>query len=155
MNMSFEDKLKELGIAVPDAPKPVAAYVPAVKIGDYVYTSGQIPFVAGELKYKGKVGKEVSLEEGYEAARVCAINCLAALKSVIGSLEQVEKIVKVVGFVNSAPGFAEQPKVINGASEFFGNVFGKAGEHARSAVGVSELPIDAAVEVEIIVKVKG
>ncbi len=155
MNMSFEDKLKELGIAVPDAPKPVAAYVPAVKIGDYVYTSGQIPFVAGELKYKGKVGKEVSLEEGYEAARVCAINCLAALKSVIGSLEQVEKIVKVVGFVNSAPGFAEQPKVINGASELFGNVFGKAGEHARSAVGVSELPIDAAVEVEIIVKVKG
>ena len=153
--MSFEDKLKELGIAVPDAPKPVAAYVPAVKIGDYVYTSGQIPFVAGELKYKGKVGKEVSLEEGYEAARVCAINCLAALKSVIGSLEQVEKIVKVVGFVNSAPGFAERPKVINGASELFGNVFGKAGEHARSAVGVSELPIDAAVEVEIIVKVKG
>lgn len=152
--MSFEGKLREMGITVPEAPKPVAAYVPAVKMNEYVYTSGQIPFVAGELKFKGKVGQELSVEEGYEAAKVCAINCLAALKTVIDSLDQIEKIVKVVGFVNSASGFKEQPKVINGASELFGSVFGKAGEHARSAVGVSELPIDAAVEVELIVKVK-
>ncbi len=152
--MSFEAKLKELGINVPEPAKPVAAYVPAVKVGDYVYTSGQIPFVAGELKFKGKVGKDITLEQGYEAAKVCAINCLAAVKSVTGSLDNVEKIVKVVGFVNSATGFVDQPKVINGASELIGSIFEKAGEHARSAVGVAELPINAAVEVELIVKVK-
>ncbi|MEG6586857.1 RidA family protein [Dendrosporobacter sp. 1207_IL3150] len=152
--MSFEAKLKEMGITIPDVPKPVAAYVPAVKIGDTIYTSGQIPFVAGELKYKGKVGKDISLEEGYEAAKVCVINALAAVKSLAGSLDNVEKIVKVVGFVNSAPGFVDQPKVINGASELLAEVFGEAGAHARSAVGVAELPIDSAVEVELIVKVK-
>lgn len=152
--MSFEARLKELGINVPEPAKPLAAYMPAVKAGDYVYTSGQIPFVAGELKFKGKVGKDITLEQGYEAAKVCAINCLAAVKSVIGSLDKIEKIVKVVGFVNSAAGFLDQPKVINGASELIGSVFGQAGEHARSAVGVAELPIDAAVEVELIVKVK-
>ncbi|SDF60613.1 RidA family protein [Sporolituus thermophilus] len=152
--MSYEAKLQELGLKVPEVAKPVAAYVPAVKVGDYVYTSGQIPFVEGKLKYVGKVGKDLSLEEGYEAAKVCALNCLAAVKSVIGSLDKVEQIVKVVGFVNSAPGFADQPKVVNGASELIGQVFGTAGEHARSAVGVAELPLNAAVEVEMIVKVK-
>jgi enamine deaminase RidA (YjgF/YER057c/UK114 family) len=152
--MSFEAKLKEMGIVVPDAPKPVAAYVPAVKIGDMIYTSGQIPFVAGQLKYKGKVGRDISLEEGYDAAKVCAINALAAIKSLVGSLDQIEKIVKVVGFVNSAPGFTDQPKVINGASELLAAAFGEAGAHARSAVGVAELPVDSAVEVELIVKVK-
>lgn len=152
--MSFEAKLKELGITVPAPAKPVAAYVPAVKDGNYVYTSGQIPLVEGQLKFQGKVGKDLPLEQGYEAAKVCAINCLAAIKGVIGSLDNVEQIVKVVGFVNSAPGFTDQPKVINGASELVGQVFGKAGEHARSAVGVSELPINSAVEVEMIVKVK-
>lgn len=152
--MSFEAKLKELGITVPAPAKPVAAYVPAVKDGNYVYTSGQIPLVEGQLKFQGKVGKDLPLEQGYEAAKVCAINCLAAIKGVVGSLDNVEQIVKVVGFVNSAPGFTDQPKVINGASELVGQVFGKAGEHARSAVGVSELPINAAVEVEMIVKVK-
>ena len=152
--MGVEDKLKELGIQVPEAAKPVAAYVPAVKSGDTVYTSGQIPFVAGELKFKGKVGSEISTEQGYEAAKVCAINCLAAIKSLIGSLDQIENVVKVVGFVNSAPGYSEQPKVINGASELIGKVFGPAGSHARSAVGVAELPLDAAVEVEMIVKIK-
>lgn len=152
--MSVEDKLKELGIQVPAAAKPVAAYVPAVKSGDTVYTSGQIPFVAGELQFKGKVGREISTEQGYEAAKVCAINCLAAIKSLIGSLDQIDNVVKVVGFVNSAPGYSEQPKVINGASELIGKVFGPAGSHARSAVGVAELPLDAAVEVEMIVKIK-
>ncbi len=152
--MNFEAKIKELGINIPEAAKPVAAYVPAVKIGDYVYTSGQMPVVSGELKFKGKVGKAVTLEQGYEAAKVCVINCLAAVKSVAGSLDNIEQIIKVVGFVNSAPGFNNQPTVINGASELLSLIFGKAGEHARSAVGVAELPLDAAVEVELIVKNK-
>lgn len=152
--MSYEAKLKELGITVPDAPKPVAAYVAAVKDDSYVYTSGQIPFVAGELKFKGKLGKELTVEEGYEAAKTCAINCLAAIKGQIGSLDNIEKVIKIVGFVNSAPEFYDQPKVINGASELVGSIFGKAGEHARSAVGVAELPLNAAVEVEMIIKVK-
>ena len=152
--MSFEAKLTEMGIVVPEAPKPVAAYVPAVQIGDIIYTSGQIPFVDGKIKYKGKLGKDVTIEQGYNAARVCVINALAAVKSLAGSLDNIEKIVKVVGFVNSAPGFTDQPKVINGASELLAEVFGQAGAHARSAVGVAELPIDSAVEVELIVKLK-
>lgn len=152
--MSFEAKLTEMGIVVPEAPKPVAAYVPAVQIGDIIYTSGQIPFVDGQIKYKGKLGKDVTTEQGYDAARVCVINALAAVKSLAGSLDNIEKIIKVVGFVNSAPGFTDQPKVINGASELLAEVFGAAGAHARSAVGVAELPIDSAVEVELIVKLK-
>lgn len=152
--MSFEAKLTEMGIVVPEAPKPVAAYVPAVQIGDIIYTSGQIPFVDGQIKYKGKLGKEVTVEQGYDAAKVCVINALAAVKSLAGSLDNIEKIIKVVGFVNSAPGFTDQPKVINGASELLAEVFGEAGAHARSAVGVAELPIDSAVEVELIVKLK-
>lgn len=150
----FEAKLKELGIELPEAAKPLAAYVPAVQVGDYVYTSGQIPMVDGALKYAGKIGKEYTEADGYEAAKICAINCLSAIKGVIGSLDKIECIFKVTGFVNSAPGFNMQPKVINGASEFLGEVFGDAGVHARSAVGVSDLPIDAAVEVEMIVKLK-
>ncbi len=149
-----EEKLKQLGIELPETPTPLAAYVPAVKAGDFAYTSGQIPLVKGELKFKGKVGAELTEEEGYQAARICAINCLSALKGAIGDLDKIERIVKVVGFVNSAPGFKMQPKVINGASELLGEVFGDAGKHARSAVGVNELPIDSAVEVEVIVKLK-
>lgn len=152
--MSFEEKVKELGLTVPDVAKPVAAYVPAVRCGDYVYTSGQIPLVKGEVKYKGKLGQELSIEDGYKAAEVCALNCLAAVKSVAGSLDNVEKVIKIVGFVNSAVGFTDQPKVVNGASELVGKIFGSAGEHARSAVGVAELPLGVAVEVEMIVKVK-
>ncbi|MFZ5642448.1 MAG: RidA family protein [Bacillota bacterium] len=151
----FEEKLKEMGIALPVVPKPVAAYVPAVMTDKLVYTSGQIPFVEGELKYKGKVGGELTDKEGYEAARICAINCLSAVKSLAGSLDNIEKIVKVTGFVSSAPGFNGQPGVINGASELLGEIFGEAGKHARSAVGVSELPLNAAVEVEMIVLLKG
>lgn len=152
--MSYEAKLKEMGLQLPEAPKPVAAYVPAVKIQGYVYTSGQIPFVNGELKYNGKVGGGVSESDAYEAAKVCALNCLSVIKAQIGSLDKVERVVKVVGFVNSAAGFNMQPKVINGASEFIGEVFGDAGQHARSAVGVNELPLDATVEVEMIIKYK-
>ena len=150
----YEAKLKEMGIELPPAPKPLAAYVPAVQAGEFVYSSGQIPLASGELKYKGKVGSDLSEAQGYEAAKLCAINCLSAVKTLIGSLDKIEKIVKVTGFVNSAPGFSAQPKVVNGASELLGGVFGDMGKHARSAVGVSELPIDAAVEVEIIVKLK-
>ncbi|HWI52548.1 MAG TPA: RidA family protein [Symbiobacteriaceae bacterium] len=152
--MSAEAKLAELGITLPEAPKPVAAYVPFTRSGDLVFTSGQICMENGQLKYKGKVGKEISPEDGYQAARVCAINTLAVLKAAVGSLDNVLQIVKVVGFVNSAPGFAAQPAVINGASELYQQVFGEAGRHARSAVGASELPLDSTVEVEIIARVK-
>jgi enamine deaminase RidA (YjgF/YER057c/UK114 family) len=150
----YEAKLQELGIEIPATPKPVATYVPAVQIEKYIYTSGQLPFVGGELKYRGKVGAGISEDDGYEAAKLCAVNCLSTVKGLIGSLDNIEKIVKVTGFVNSAPGFSAQPRVVNGASDLFGQIFGDAGSHARSAVGVSELPLDAPVEVEIIVKVK-
>lgn len=151
--MSVEAKLKEMGLTVPEAPKPVAAYVPAVKAGEYIYTSGQIPFVNGELKYKGKVGNDLTPEQGYEAAKICCLNCLSVIKGQIGDLNQIKRIVKVTGFVSSAPGFNGQPGVINGASELLGQLFGEQGQHARSAVGVNELPLDAAVEVEMIVQV--
>lgn len=152
--MSAEAKLKELGINLPEAPKPVAAYVPFVKSGEYVYTSGQICLEAGQLKYKGKVGAELSQDEAYQAAKLCAINTLAVLRSAIGSLDNVEQIVKVTGFVASAPGFTAQPAVVNGASELYQQIFGDQGRHARSAVGVSELPLNSPVEVEIIARVK-
>lgn len=152
--MSFENKLNELGLTLPEVAKPIAAYVPAVRCGDYVYTSGQIPLQQGEVKYQGKLGQELSVDDGYQAAKICALNCLAAVKSVAGSLDNVEQVVKVVGFVNSAPGFTDQPKVVNGASELIGSIFGDAGKHSRSAVGVSELPVGVAVEVEMIVKLK-
>jgi len=151
----IEEKIKSMGLEIPEAPKPVAAYVPAVKIDNYVYTSGQIPFVNGELKYKGKVGKDVKEEDAYQAAKVCALNCLSVIKGVIGDLDKIEKVVKVNGFVASAEGFGMQPKVINGASELIGEIFGQKGQHARAAVGVNELPLNATCEVEMIVKIKG
>lgn len=152
--MSFEEKIKSLGLELPEPPKPVAAYVPAVKVDNYVYTSGQLPFVNGQLKYKGKVGKDVQEEDAYEAAKICALNCLSVIKGVIGDLDNIEQVVKINGYVASAPGFNLQPKVINGASELIGEIFGNIGQHARSAVGVNELPLDATCEVEMIVKVK-
>lgn len=152
--MDYNDKLKKMGITLPAAAKPVAAYVPAIKVGDYIYTSGQLPSTNGKLLATGKLGAEVDEATGYAAARISAINCLAAVKGLIGDLNRVEQVVKVVGFVNSAAGFTNQPKVINGASELFAEVFGPAGEHARSAVGVSELPLNSPVEVEIIIKIK-
>jgi len=149
----YEAKINEMGITIPRPPRPVASYVPAVQAGKFVYTSGQLPFVGGELKYRGKVGGDVSESEACEAAGICAVNCLGAIRELVGSLDKVEKIVKVTGFVNSASGFTNQPRVVNGASELLGRIFGDAGRHARSAVGVAELPLNAAVEIEIIVKI--
>jgi len=149
-----EKKALALGLTIPEAPKPVAAYVPGVKSGDLIYTSGQLPIVAGELKYKGTVGDDVSEEAGYEAAKTCALNCLGVIKGIIGDLDMIEQVVKVTGFVNSAPGFAMQPKIINGASDTLVALFGEKGLHARSAVGVKGLPLNSACEVEMIVRVR-
>ncbi|MEZ0341691.1 RidA family protein [Mycobacterium sp. pV006] len=149
---AWSARLGELGVALPEVVAPLAAYVPAVRTGNLVYTAGQLPLVSGKLPVTGKVGAEVSPEQANELARQCALNALAAVDSLVG-LDAVVRVVKVVGFVASAPGFNGQPGVINGASELFAEVFGDAGAHARSAVGVSELPLDAPVEVEIIVEV--
>ncbi len=150
--MSASKRLAELGIELPDVVPPAGVYVPAVRTGNLVYTAGQVPMQAGKLLQTGKVGAEVSPEEGKELARTCALNALAAVHSLVG-IDAVTRVVKVVGFVASAPGFNGQPGVINGASQLLGEVFGDAGAHARSAVGVSELPLDAPVEVELIVEV--
>jgi enamine deaminase RidA (YjgF/YER057c/UK114 family) len=152
--MNIADKLNSLGLTIPEVPRPVAAYVPALQAGDLVFTAGQLPLVNGELKFKGKLGADLTVAEGREAAKFCAVNCLAAVKGLIGDLEQVAQIVKVAGYVASAPGFTEQPQVLNGASELLVQVFGDAGRHARAAVGVAELPLGAAVEVEITVRLK-
>ncbi len=150
----IEDKIKELGFELPEAPKPLAAYIPSLIVNDLVFTAGQIPSVKGELKYKGKLGKEISEEEGKKAAEVCALNCLSVIKSIVGDLDEIERIVKLTVFVNSADGFTAQPKVANGASELMVKLFGEKGKHVRSAVGVNELPIDSAVEIEMVVKLK-
>ena len=148
-----EEKLTQLGFRLPEVPKPLASYIPVKKIGNLIYTAGQIPLKEGQLKYKGKLGKDISLEEGKAAAEICTINCLSVIKSVLGNLDNVKQIVKVTVFVNSAEGFVDQPKVANGASDLLVSVFGENGKHVRSAVGVNELPIDAAVEIEMIVEV--
>ncbi|MDM4721314.1 RidA family protein [Micromonospora sp. WMMA1363] len=145
-------KLAELGHELPDVVPPVASYVPAVQSGQHVYVSGQLPMAEGKLLASGKVGAGVSADQAKDLARRCALNALAAIDSLVG-LENVVKVVKLTGFVASAPGFTGQPTVINGASDLFGAVFGEAGRHARSAVGVAELPLDAPVEVEVIVEV--
>lgn len=152
--MKIEKKLSEMGIELPETPKPVAAYIPAIQSGDFVFTSGQIPVVKGEIKYTGKVGADVSIDDAYQAAKICTLNALSAAKSVVGNLDKIEQVVKVVGFVNSAPGFSQQPAVINGASEFLKELLGDQGIHARSAVGVAELPLNVSVELEIIFKIK-
>ena len=146
-------RLAELGLELPDVVPPVAAYVPAVRSGDLVFTSGQLPMVEGSLAAVGKVGALVTPEQAKELARTCALNALAAIEALVG-LDSVVRIVKVVGFVASTPDFTGQPAVVNGASELLGDVFGDAGEHARSAVGVAALPLDAPVEVELVVEVR-
>ncbi|GAA2483857.1 RidA family protein [Streptomyces thermolineatus] len=146
---AVEDKLSSLGLTLPEVVPPLAAYAPAVQSGPYVFTAGQLPMVDGKLRSTGKVGAEVTAEEAKELARVCALNALAAVKSVAGDLDRVKRVVKVVGFVASAADFTGQPGVLNGASELLGEVLGEAGVHARSAVGVAVLPLDAPVEVEI------
>jgi enamine deaminase RidA (YjgF/YER057c/UK114 family) len=148
-----EARLGELGLTVPEVAKPVAAYVPAVRTGNHVYTAGQLPLRDGKLMTTGKLGGEVTPEDGAACAQQCALNAIAAVKSVVGDLSRVVRVVKVVVFVASAPDFSGQPQVANGASELLGKAFGDAGQHARSAVGVPVLPLEAPVEVEIIVEV--
>jgi len=150
--MTIEQKLAELGLELPTVATPAGAYVPAVISGNLVFTAGQIPLVDGVLMATGKVGNEISPEFAKEIAQRCALNALAAIKSVLGDLSRVKRVVKVVGFVASTPEFTGQPGVLNGASELLGKVFGDAGLHARSAVGVAALPLDAPVEVELIVE---
>jgi enamine deaminase RidA (YjgF/YER057c/UK114 family) len=148
-----EERLQQLGVDLPAPATPVAAYVPTVRSGNLVYVSGQVPLVNGSPTHLGHLGDEVGLEDGRAAARTCAINLLAALKAELGELSRVTRMVKVTGFVASAPGFTDQPKVVNAASELFGEAFGDAGRHARSAVGVAALPLGVPVEVEAIVEV--
>lgn len=152
--MSASEQLAALGLTLPSVTAPLAAYVPAVRTGSYVYVSGQVPMVDGKLPATGKVGDAVSAQDAADLARACALNALAAAADVAGGLDNIVRIVKVLGFVASAPGFNGQPQVINGASELFIEVFGEAGRHARSAVGVAELPLDAPVEVELIAEVR-
>ncbi|WP_116437460.1 MULTISPECIES: RidA family protein [unclassified Frankia] len=153
--MKPSERLAELGLLLPAVPSPAGAYVPAVRDGDLVWTAGQLPLVGGKLAATGLVGDEISTERAAELARVCALNALAAAAAVAGGLDSLVRIVKVVGFVASAPGFADQPTVVNGASELLGAVFGDAGRHARSAVGVAALPLWAPVEIELVARVSG
>lgn len=151
--MSATSRIKELGITLPEVAKPAGTYVPAVQSGNLVFTAGQIPLVEGKLVATGKVGKEISVEQARDIARICALNALAAIKGVVGDLDRVKKVVKVVGFVASTADFTQQPQVVNGASELLEQIFGANGIHARSAVGVAVLPLDAPVEVELIVEI--
>lgn len=149
-----EERLAALGRSLPDVATPAGAYVPAVRSGALVWTAGQIPVVDGQLAGTGKLGAQLSVEQGQELARICVLNALAAVKAEIGDLARVRRVVKVVGFVASEPTFTDQPLVVNGASELLGEVFGDAGRHARSAVGVAVLPRDVPVEVELVVEVE-
>ncbi|MBS3872873.1 MAG: RidA family protein [Firmicutes bacterium] len=152
--MGIDARLNELGLVIPEAAKPVAAYVPAVRAGSLIFVSGQLPTVKGELKWKGMVGQDLDISAAYEAARICALNCLAAIKTVEPNLDKIKRIVKLTGFVSSLPTFGDQPKVINGASELLQLIFAEKGIHARAAVSVASLPLNAAVEVEMIVEVE-
>ena len=148
-----EERLQELGVSLPSPAVPVAAYLPCVRTGNLVYVSGQVPTVDGRPSHLGRLGDEVNLEDGRAAARICAVNLLAALKAELGELAGVRRVVKVTGFVASTPDFTDHPKVVNAASELFGEAFGDAGRHARAAVGVAALPLGVPVEVEAIVEV--
>ena len=150
---AVEDKLCQMGLELPQPPTPVAAYLPTVRTGRLVFVSGQVPREKGELKYRGHLGSELNVEDGRAAARICALNALAAVKKEIGDLDRVQRIVKVTGYVASAAGFTEQPKVVDGASVFLNELLGEKGKHARAAVGVNELPLGVAVELEMIVEV--
>ena len=147
-------KLKEIGLDLPEIPKPVAAYIPAKQSGKLVFTAGQLPMVNGELVSKGLLGQDVDVEEANKAARICTLNALAAIKGVVGDLDRIKQIVRVVGYVASVPTFTQQPAVVNGASELLLEVFGEVGKHARSAVGMAVLPMNASVEIELIVEIE-
>ena len=150
----IEERLRELQLEIPEAPKPVAAYVPAKKVGNLIFTAGQLPLVNGELISKGLLGQDVEIEEANKAARICTLNALAAIKGVIGDLDLIQQIVRVVGYVASVPTFTQQPAVVNGASELLLEIFGDNGKHARSAVGMAVLPLNASVEIELTVEIK-
>jgi len=150
--MSVRDSLRDLGLEVPVAAKPVAAYVPATRTGNLIFTAGQLPLVNGQMVATGKVGQEVDVEQAKKLAEVCALNCLAAVETIV-PIERILQIVRVVGYVNGAAGFTNQSAVINGASELFLNLWGDSGKHARSAVGVAELPLNAPVEIELTVEI--
>lgn len=148
-----EEKLSQMGMELPEAPAPAGAYVPCVRTGNLVFVSGQIPRVKGEVRFRGHVGGELSVDDGAKAAQICALNALSALKQELGSLDAIRRIVKVTGFVSSGPGFHQQPKVVDGASLLLAELYGDKGMHARAAVGVNELPLGVAVELEMIVEV--
>ena len=152
--MSIESRLKELGIILPSAPKPVANYLPAVRVGELLFTSGVLPMKEGKLAFKGKLGKELTVENGQEAARLAVLNALAVVKQEIGNLEKVMRIVRLTGHVASAPGFVLQPAVLNGASDLLVAIFGEAGRHTRAALGAAELPLNSPIELELIIQVR-
>ncbi len=149
-----EDRLKSLGMVLPEVPAPLAAYVPAKKVGQVIFTAGQLPLLKGELICKGLLGKDVDVEQAYQAARICTLNALAAIKGVVKDLGQIVQVVRVVGYVASTSTFTQQPAIVNGASELLLEIFGEVGKHARSAVGVTSLPLNASVEIELTVEVK-
>lgn len=149
MSSAIESKLAELGLPLPAAPAPVGAYLPVIRTGNLVVTSGQLPFVGKQLAFEGKIGDHLHEQDGWNAARLCAVNALAQIKACLGSLEQIRQVVRIEGYVNSAPGFHGQPKVVNGASELFVELLGDAGRHTRIAVGAAELPLNAAVELAV------
>ena len=153
MTSKTETKIKELGFNLPEIVAPIASYVPAKQVGNLIFTSGQLPMVKGELISTGLLGKEIEIEEGIRAAQVCTLNGLAAIKGLIGDLDQIKQIVRVVGYVASNPNFNQQPAVVNGASNLLLEIFGEAGKHARSAVGMVALPLNASVEIELTVEV--
>lgn len=150
----IEEKIRDMGFDISAGPAPLANYIPAVKDGKLIFTAGQIPIVEGEIKYAGKVGKDLTEEDGMKAAQLCALNGLKVINSLVENLDQIDRILKLTVFVNSAEGFTGQAKVANGASDFLVKIFGNNGKHVRSAVGVSELPLNAAVEIDFVVKVK-
>ena len=149
--MSLREKLRDLGFEIPVAAKPVAAYVPAIRTGNLIFTAGQLPLVNGQMAATGKVGLEVDVDQAKKLAEICALNCLAAVETIV-PIERISRIVRVVGYVNGVAGFTNQPAVINGASELFLNLWGDSGKHARSAVGVADLPLNAPVELELTVE---
>jgi enamine deaminase RidA (YjgF/YER057c/UK114 family) len=150
--MNYESKISEMGFSLPEAPTPLAAYVAGIISGNLVFTAGQVPLKDGKIAFQGKLGKEISVEDGQKASQICCLNCLSVVKKQIGDLQKVKQILKVTVFVASSEGFTDQPKVANGASEMLVEIFGEKGKHVRSAVGVSELPLNSAVEIEMIVE---
>ncbi|MBI1914539.1 MAG: RidA family protein [Planctomycetes bacterium] len=151
--MTAAEKLRELGITLPAAPAAVGAYLPWARTGNLIFTSGQLPWLEGKLAYTGKLGADLGLDQGYQAARLCAINAIAQLAAAAGDLERIRQIVRIEGYVHAAPGFHDHPKVLNGASDLFNAVFGPRGQHTRTALGINEMPLDAAVQLSVLAEV--